>query len=66
MMLHTISMEKGRWYKALNGYREELNISWEDLQKIDKANLKGMIKTYDTDKWIKGITEKISLRYYIQ
>ena len=25
-----------------------------------------MIKVYDTDKWIEGMTEKISLRYYIQ
>ena len=66
MMLHTISSEKGRWFKAINGYREELRISWEDLQKIDKSTLKNMIKAYDTDKWIEGMTEKISLRYYIQ
>ena len=25
-----------------------------------------MIKVYETDKWIEGMTEKISLRYYIQ
>merc|ERR1711874_280407 len=57
MMLHTISMEKGRWYKTINEYREELRITWDDLQNMDKANLMGMIKTYDTDKWIEGMTK---------
>ena len=66
MMLHTISSEKGRWFKTINSYREELRISWDDLQKMDKPTLKNMIKTYDTDKWIEGMTEKISLRYYLQ
>ena len=66
MMLHTISSEKGRWFKTVDSYREELKISWEDLKKMDKSTLKNMIKTYDTDKWIEGMTEKISLRYYLQ
>merc|ERR1711913_180018 len=66
MMLHTISMEKGRWYKTINEYREELGISWDDIQNMNKATLKIMIKTYDTNKWIEGMTEKISLRHYMQ
>jgi len=66
MMLHTISMEKGRWYKTINEYREELGISWDDIQNMNKATLKMMIKTYDTNKWIEGMTEKISLRHYMQ
>merc|ERR1711874_565357 len=66
MMLHTISKEIGRWYKAINEYRNELKISWDDLEKMDKATLKVIVKGYDTDKWIEGMTGKISLRYYIQ
>ena len=66
MMLHTISTERGRWFKAANTYREELKITWEDLAKMNKPTLKKMIKEYDSDKWIEGMTKKISLRYYIQ
>ena len=66
MMLHTISSKKGRWFKAVDSYREELKISWEDLKNMNKSTLKNMIKKYDSDKWIEGMTEKISLRYYIQ
>merc|ERR1711874_63484 len=32
MMNHTIDKEKGRWYKAINEYRTELKLSWEDLE----------------------------------
>merc|ERR1711913_66593 len=66
MMLHTITKGKGRLYKAINEYKNELNLSWEDLKKMDKTTLKSMIKSYDTDKWEEGMTRKVSLRYYIQ
>ena len=33
---------------------------------MDRATLKIIVKGYDTDKWIEGMTEKISLRYYVQ
>ena len=66
LMLHTISSQKGRWYKAANSYREELEITWEELENLDRANLKKMIKKYDTEKWKQGLIQKTSLRYYIQ
>merc|ERR1711874_706091 len=66
MMLHTITKGKGRWYKAINEYSTELNLSWDDLKELDKTTLKSMIKSYDTDKWEEGMTRKVSLRYYIQ
>ena len=40
MMTDTIEKEKGKWYKAANGYRNELGISWKDLQNLDKPSLK--------------------------
>merc|ERR1712179_486654 len=66
MMLHTIEKEKGKWFKFANGYRIELGISWDDLQKLDKPSLKKLIKLYDTSEWKKGMAEKVSLRYYIK
>ena len=66
MMLHTISSKKGRWFKAADSYREELKITWKDLENMNRTTLKNMIKEYDSDKWMEGMTQKISLRYYIQ
>ena len=66
MMMDTIEKEKGKWYKAINGYRNDLGISWEDLKSIDKPTLKRMLKAYDTIEWKKGMAEKVSLRFYIQ
>ena len=66
MMLDTISTVKGRWFNATDRYREELKITWEDLEKLSKPALKKMVKEYDTDRWLEGMTKKISLRFYIQ
>ena len=66
MMLDTIEKEKGKWYRAINGYRNDLEISWEDLKNLDKPTLKNMIQIYDTDEWEKVMVRKVSLRFYIQ
>ena len=66
MMKHTIEKEKGRWFKTINEYMTELKLSWEDLENMDRATLKMIVKEYDTEKWIIGMTGKISLRHYIQ
>merc|ERR1712090_30932 len=66
MMIDTIEKETGKWYKAVNGYRNELGISWDDLQNLDKPSLKKLVKAYDTSEWEKGMAGKISLRFYIQ
>ena len=66
MMKHTIESGKGRWFRAVNSYREELEITWDELEYLDRSNLKKMIRKYDTDKWEQGLIRKSSLRYYIQ
>ena len=65
-MLDTISTGKGRWYNTTNKYREELEVTWEDLKKMSKPELKRKIKEYDTDRWYRGLENKISMRFYIQ
>jgi len=66
MMLDTISTEKGHWYNSINSYREELEISWEELMAMSKLELKRKINNYDTEKWYTGLDNKITLRYYAQ
>ena len=66
MMLDTISTQRGRWYKNINAYREELEISWKDLFSMTKPELKRKINIYDTDKWYEGLNNKIALRFYAQ
>ena len=66
MMMDTIGREKGRWYRAIEEYRIELKISWDELKKIERPALKSLIKQYDTAKWEEGMSKKISLRFYIK
>ena len=66
MMLDTIEKGKGKWYRAINGYRNDLELSWDDLKNLDKPTLKNIIQLYDTKEWEKGMAGKISLRFYIQ
>ena len=66
MMLDTIEKGKGKWYKAIEEYRIELRISWDELKKIERPALKEMIKQYDTAKWEEGMIKKTSMKYYIK
>ena len=29
MMIDTINKQRGKWYNAVNGYRDELGITWD-------------------------------------
>ena len=48
MMRDTLTKRKGKWYNTLNEYRQELEITWERLEKIDRQSLKKLIRAYDT------------------
>merc|ERR1712055_1041743 len=66
MIEDTLDRERGRWYEAVDEYRGELGITWEQLRKLSRANLKQLVKDYDTAKWYEGMSGKVSLRFYIQ
>ena len=66
MMLDTIKTERGRWYSNINSYREELDISWDELYSMSKKELKNRIKIYDTEKWNTSLENKSTLKYYVQ
>ena len=65
MMRDTLDKKKGRWYNAIDGYREELELSWESLENMDRPTLKRLVKAYDTEKWKDGLRKKSSLRFYV-
>merc|ERR1712179_249186 len=66
MMEDTILKGVGRWYKAVEEYRLELGLTWNDLRNIDKPTLKTIVKEYDTIKWYEGMSKKPSLKFYIK
>ena len=64
LMLDTINTEKGRWYKQVNSYREELKMTWEEVYEIPKETLKKKIRVYDTHLWKLDLASKSTLKYY--
>ena len=40
MMKDTITKRKGRWFNTIDDYRKELEITWEQLEKMDRKTLK--------------------------
>ena len=66
MMMDTIMTERGHWYTCINKHREELGVTWDELLKMSKEELKKKIRKYDTDKWYESLETKPTLKYYHQ
>merc|ERR1711874_966704 len=66
MMMDTIMTERGHWYTCINKHREELGVTWDELLKMSKEELKKKIRKYDTDKWNESLETKPTLKYYHQ
>ena len=65
MMTDSLVRGKGKWYNTIDEYRQELNLSWDQLRKIDRPALKKLVRNYDTEKWREGMIKKSSLRIYV-
>ena len=65
-MKDTIRKKKVKWYNAIEEYREELGLSWDNLEVMDRPTLKKIVREYDTEKWNEGLRRKQSLRFYVQ
>ena len=63
-MKDTITKRKGRWFNTIDNYRMELGISWEQLEKLDRKDLKRIVREYDTVKWREGLSSKSCMRIY--
>merc|ERR1712121_248193 len=64
MMLDTIKMKVGNWYKIVNSYLIELGIDWEDIYGMTKEDINCMMKIYDTQLWKDNLEKKTTLKYY--
>ena len=64
MMTDSLVRGKGKWFNAIDEYRQELNLSWDQLKNIDRQSLKRLVRDYDTEKWKEGMNKKTSLRIY--
>ena len=64
MMLDTIQVGQGYWYKNINAYRLELNISWADLFNMTSMELKRRVRENDDRLWKNEIEKLPTLRIY--
>ena len=62
MMIDTINKKKGKWYKTVDEYRNDLGITWDDIMSMDKKNLKKVIRAFDTDKWKEDLEKKACMK----
>ena len=66
MMKDTIRVKKGRWYTSIDKHRENLGITWEELQEMSREELKSRVRIYDTERWQESLEAKSSQKYYLQ
>ena len=66
LMQDTIDTGRGRWYSNVNSYREELDITWEELYGMTKEELKKRVRLYDTEMWKLNLASKSTLKYYAE
>ena len=63
-MSHELETVKGRWAKAVNKFRQELGLNWNDLREINKKDMKTRIRDRDTRIWRTDMQEIDTLKWY--
>ena len=64
MMNDALSRGTGRWFRTINKYREELKLTWDELDTMDRTTLKRIIRKFDDKIWEQGLLDKQLLRFY--
>ena len=64
MMEDIIKKGVGDWFRIVDSYLEELNITWDSLYTLTKKEIKTLTLNYDTWLWEKELNEKRILKYY--
>ena len=62
--IDAIARKKGKWYRTVDKYIEELDLTWEEVGRMDRSTLKSCIKLYDNKLWEQGLQEKKVMRFY--
>ena len=58
MMDDAINRKKGKWYRTVDKYIGELDLTWEEVRRMDRPTLKRCVKLYDQKIWESGLQEK--------
>ena len=64
MMNDAIARKKGKWFRTINKYKEELDLTWNEIDKMDRTTLKRIIRKYDNELWEQDLQEKKVLSFY--
>ena len=64
MMEDIINKRVGEWFRIVNSYLEELNITWDLLYILTKGEIKTLTRNYDTLLWEKELRDRKILKYY--
>ena len=55
MMKDAITRKKGKWFRTVNKYREELGLTQNDIEEMDRTTLKKCIRKYDNELQEQGL-----------
>ena len=65
MMEDTMKVGKGKWYNSIIEYLRKLNVTWDNLIKMPRAEIKQRVKDYDTTKWTNSLQDLSTQKYYV-
>ena len=61
---HHIDTEGVEWMRTAKRYRQEINITWQEIREEDRKALKRRLRDWDTQKWMEEVLHKPTLRWY--
>ena len=64
MMEDIIDKKVGDWFRIVDSYLDELNITWDSLYTLTKREIKTLTINYDTLLWEKELKDRKILKYY--
>ena len=64
ILLREIEQGTSRWTKTFLKYLKEINITIQNVQTFKKTQIVNEIKSWDTEKWRKEVSEKSTLKLY--
>merc|ERR1711874_5383 len=65
MMEDTMTVKKGKWYNSMKDHLRKLNISWDNLIEMPRAEIKRRVKDYDTERWRTSLQDIRTQKYYV-
>ena len=60
-----MAVGKGKWYKRMINHLRKLNVTWDNLIEMPRAEIKKRVKDFDTDKWRSSLQDLSTQKYYV-